>query len=142
MKLTTGQSSGRAQYYDRNPTNVIKSLRTAALAPHTTTQRWSYTVPAARKAYIGGAQSSVDRVTAAAPAALSFNTIQVTPNGGSLTDWLDALIEGNNVDSRADIASSGGFMGAGDVIQSEDFDNSTGGTIQYFGSAMITEFDA
>jgi hypothetical protein len=65
----TEQASDRAAYYDRNPINRTQYYTAAALAPHGVTQRWAYTVPAGKKAFIDVVRASNHRVSAGAPGA-------------------------------------------------------------------------
>lgn len=133
-------SSGRPQYYDRNPLTVsVLGYFNAGLAPAGSTLRASYTVPSNRKANISAVSLSMIRQTVATTPLLAGAGIQRTTDVGDFSANLY-----NNVVGATDEARSGinlfGF--AGNVYNLNTFDNSTGGTIQFDLQAWIYEFDA
>lgn len=142
MKLTTGTSSGRAAYYDRNPLDVVNQY-IAAIAPASLTVRWTYTVPAARKAYVESAFNLCIRETVATTAGDAWSEVTVTPNGGANTFLGAAVFNGNVVGNQGQSSlGSVGLLQAGDALIGKTLDNSSGGTVQFAVASKATEFDA
>lgn len=139
MKLTPPTTSGRNAYYDRNPTDVFNFTSQNALAPHALTNRWTYTVPAGRKAYLSNAFTIIHIVTAATTAGQRSARI-TTP---SVTFFLNRSVYANAVDT-VDQANNGGtvLLLAGDASSGADVDVSTGGTVDFLYGSSATEFDA
>jgi len=133
----------RPEYYDRNPISRVLSGYYAAQSPHAFTERWSYTVPAGRKALVSELQLYFYRRTAATTVGLVYAYIQVNfVSGGG---WVAVLVQEmvtNNVGDK-DHAEVGLllFLSAGDVIRGADADGSTGGTVSFGESATLTEYD-
>src|SRR4051812_41894585 len=122
------RSGGRSAYYDRNPVQVTANFGSAAVIPHGSTSRWSYTVATGKKAFLQRALAKVVRQTVAAPAAQVALNIRYTPNGGSATTAAYAVIWGNAInDNDRDAYAGGGVMGSGDVLDCLSIDASTGG---------------
>lgn len=142
MRLSNTQAVARPSYYDRN--EVPKSFRyIATVAPHTTTVRWTYTVPVGKKAWMDSALAWLGRATAAAPVALAFGWVRYTPSGGSATTMVNTTLATNGVnDNQQSLLSSLGAMVAGDVVEGLTVDTSTGGTVTYDVNLKYAEFDA
>lgn len=140
MKISLpGQA--RANALDRNPTDVNQNYSNT-LAPHVTTTRWTYTVPAGRKCLVELVNSRIMRITAAAPAGYADVAISL----GNVLAYL-ALAELNSGDNAIGVRESKyitaqALLLAGDVLQAQTADGSTGGTIGYLASFKGTEFDA
>src|SRR6266478_4432571 len=100
--------AGRPPFYDRNPLNVGKTFSGVGLAPHGSTQRWVYTVPANRKAFIASAISQVLRNTVATTPARYFAGIQDTPAIGSAGNPVTAAQYLNTVGAIQETAGGGG----------------------------------
>jgi hypothetical protein len=130
----------RAAPIDRNPTDASKSVLVITAGPHTVTIRWTYTVPAARKAIVGPGSNMIDRVTAAAPAGRIGAT--VGNNAGTL--WIsDIETFGNTVAFDQSQAIGTGFLiSAGYILTWGTADLSTGGTVNYTCGVAIMEYDA
>jgi hypothetical protein len=139
-----GQGSNpRQQWIDRNPLSIAKAFIQTAVAPHATTSRWSYTVPAARKCQLEMAQQQILRETAAAPVNFVSNVVRYTPSGGALTTLIriDSLL--NTVGATAQAILGGAVTGyPGDQFEGVTSDASTGGTNTFVTTAKFTEFDA
>jgi len=72
----------RPAYYDRDPVMVNQESSLAALAPHGSTTRFTYTVPSGKKAYMEVSYADVTVITAAAPAGSKSVRLTYTPDGG------------------------------------------------------------
>lgn len=133
----------RPAWHDRNPAHIQLQWFNNNQAPHTATQRWTYTVPAGKKAFVEAALVYIRRSAAATTAARVQLTIGVTPSGGLDRVLLLAQILTNNIGDydRADLGQSITLL-PGDLIDADSVDDSTGGTINYNTVAKITEFDA
>lgn len=133
----------RQQWFDRNPLAVAKAYVNAATAPHATTVRWTYTVPAARKVQLEMVALEVLRDAAAAPVGFASVLVRYTPNGGANTTIvrIDTL---NNTVGAVNVQSLGGAITgfAGDLFEGVTSDGSTGGSNLYVVTAKFTEFDA
>ncbi len=128
----------RAAYYDRNSTTPNVSVIAQNVAPHAQLTRVTYTVPTARKAIITAITIETIRITAAAPVG-NVNWL-VNANGVTISsgESLDNTVGGNQR-----IATGCGQIAlAGGVINVQDTDAGTGGTVDYFESVAVTEFDA
>ena len=96
MRLYTVTTS-RAAPYDRTPITRVNTYVAGAQAPHATTQRWTYTVPAGKKFTNGVGQASAQRNAVAAPAGPALAFHRITPNGGALTSANSALLDATNL---------------------------------------------
>lgn len=135
--------SGRPAYYDRTPTTIVNSANTVAAAPHGGVNRWTYTVPTARKFQIGNLYVLCVRATVAGTGALFGASIISTPSGGAAATILDTQSMSNAIDGGKHIASgNSSVLKAGDNLVGNDFDNSTTGTITFEEGMEGTEFDA
>jgi len=133
----------RLEWYDRNPYHRFQSFQNNNTAPHAITDRWSYTVPAGKKAFVEAGQTYARRVTAAAPVGLVQVTISIQPSGAGVAILLVSQIITNNVGDgdHAEIGS-GPVLYPGDLIKGTTYDGSTAGTINLNVTSEITEFDA
>ncbi len=137
---------------DRNPT-IIQIRFFGVAGPHGEAVRWSYTVPAMRKAFINNAFSFLRIVTVAAPAGFRLSQIfadlnpvlgpPVVPSADRAFLTFAFLGENDNtIGNHADRnISDAGFLIAGLTIIATTHDVSTGGTVGYDLTALITEFD-
>lgn len=136
-------SASRPNYYDRTLAIATASYLAEGLAPHADTQRWSYTVPSGKKAYLQALTCMMHRDIAAAPAARAIVFARYTPSGGSAT-YLAVVKELQNalgIPHSSSFAGTG-VMRAGDVLISETGDGSTGGAYTFLSAAWLAEFDA
>lgn len=142
MRITSSQAASRPIYTDRNP--IVRTQNyTATLAPHAFTQRWSYTVPAGKKAFCDFVRLYRRRTGVATTASDDGAEIDYTPSGGAAM----AIIYNVNTDNtnmlvRTEGYSQFGFLGPGDNLQANTSDASTGGSVQFTIGAKIVEYDA
>jgi len=133
----------RLEWYDRNPIVRVQNYNPTAVAPHAQQQRWSYTVPTGKKAFIELMQVQAYRATAATTVGMAQAGIFYYPNGGTNQPLLLEYIRTNNVGDRAaDAIGNSGVLLASDQLTAYTQDNSTGGTVDYNLNAKIMEFDA
>jgi hypothetical protein len=133
---------GRLDWYDRTPLAVMNNYQ-QTVAPHVTTVRWSYTVPAGRKAYLETAHCSLLRAVVAAPANFAAVQQKYTPSGGSTGVYVISGINTNNVGDQFALQVGASFLGfAGDAFEGSTVDQSVGGTTIMRNFAKLTEFDA
>lgn len=143
MRITSSQAVARPNYIDRNPIQRLQSATVLATGPHTTTQRYSYTVPAGKRAIVEFIEQHIRRDTAAAPVGIVQVFHQYTPFGGSLSNFsITALATNGALDNISQNFSVGKGMAAGDVISGSTNDVGTGGTLTYVLGMAIVEFDA
>ena len=143
--MRTGQPIiSRPAWYDRNPKSICVGF-SGALAPHSTTIRWTYTCPAGKRAMIELLQCSVRRVTAASMPNDFFSGILFTPIVGDEGIILIAYITSAETAVGAkELNMLGGnlMLQPGDEIKGYTGDFSTGGTVFYVLNYKLTEFDA
>lgn len=133
----------RPAWFDRNPVQVPKNYYSTAIAPHTLTTRWTYTVPTGKKALLEFALVKAIRSVAATTAGTVYAYLSLTPSG--LTVVVLGVIElmANSVgDHDASLVGQSIVLGAGDALLAATLDTSTGGTVDYSLAAKLTEFDA
>lgn len=139
---TTFPFGSRPMPWDRNPT-VINLSSTASVAPAGATLRWSYQVPAGRKAILNHVYCGIIRDNAPTTAGLAQAFVRITPSGGGTRTILRAAILTSTVGERDhEVADTEVLMSAGDLIEGLTWDTSTGGTTNYLLAALLTEFDA
>jgi hypothetical protein len=133
----------RPDWYDRNPVAIRNTFFSSAVAPHVDTQRWAYTVPAAKKAAIQNINTQTVRDVAATTAGQADAFIQYTPSGGAVATLLSTRFISVTVDTGK-INSMGGNMTilTGDLLQGRTQDASTGGSVFYNEGFQGLEFDA
>jgi len=133
----------RPAWYDRNPLVVWRQYSGALVAPHSSTERWTYTVPAGKKAYLEVAFAYTTRRTTATTAAQLTIIVSFTPSGGTtaaimeLSHWDNTLYI-----SRTQNLAMSIVMLVGDTLNATTSDASTGGTNDFIITAKLTEFDA
>jgi len=142
VRVGTPSAVARPEWYDRNPIHRLYGY-SGNLAPHSVTTRWTYTVPAGKKAFLELAAVHHIKTAAATTVVNSYSSILITPSGGSLTELIAAQIYTNAVGDK-DRAETGhaAVLLAGDIIQFNTYNGDTGGTVWHRGVAKITEFDA
>jgi hypothetical protein len=120
----------------------LNSYSTNGVAPHSATQRWSYTVPTAKRADCNTSLEQIVRQTAAGAASNYYIFIDQTPNGGSTVQI--ASLQGISNTVGASVNSNGciGAHGeAGDVFTGNTGDNSTTGTLMLTVQAGFIEYN-
>lgn len=134
---TSGTTRPSINWFDRNPSSASIQYVANGVAPHTDTVRASYTVPTGKKGFIEACMAKVLRETVAAPVGIAEAFIFV---GARL---IEAATLGNVVGSSDSVAlGQSGWLGAGSVVQLRTADVSTGGTVSYYVSAKVAEFNA
>lgn len=141
MRIYLPTASTRS-YYERNAVDKSINFQSPALAPHGVTTRANYTVPANRKALISNLYSRALRDTVAAPVGIVrvwfvkniAGAAIYTIDSMSISNVLGLLWE-HNVPMQY-------FLKAGDTVEFQTMDASTGGGVFYSVCAVITEFDA
>lgn len=135
------QPKPRPQYYDRNATPQHKSYQ-ASVAPHAGVQRWIYTVPTGRSAFVETIYMQIRRTSAPGTAALSAIAVNYTPNGGTKAPITGVTQSSAVLDqTNPGTMTSFGLMSAGDAMNAETVDGSVGGTNEFTVTAKFTEFD-
>ena len=135
--------NARSIYYDRNPKSIPLFYSAGLVAPHASTQRWAYTVPANRKAFLEYFMAESYRDTQFFPPGVVIVQIYINLVGNVHSD----LVYFNSQDGRLFItykveSSVQALLQAGDQIAALTVDLSTGGTNAYDLSAKLIEFDA
>jgi len=138
-----GKYVARPAWYDRNPIQRIQNWDEGAVAPHANTQRWTYTVPPGKKAFVEYAELWAKRLTAAGTVGIVEANVRVTPSGGSASAIMRVYVITNNVgDVDKAVVGQALTLLAGDMIECRSADSSTGGTATYHSAVKIVEFDA
>ena len=126
-----------------SPTKVTQLYSAAGVAPHAATTRWTYTVPANKRAILDIISVFLLRDAAPATAGEALVYVNFTPSGGSTTAF---LLVGNITavvgTPQYQSAAAGWMLGAGDAIGGLTADGSTGGTYRLMVTLSATEFDA
>ena len=138
MRVSQAPST-RGFWHDRNPSDLQSTQFTgSAVAPHGATTRWTYTVPTARKAYLGSLMLRWRRVTVAAPVG------QITINfriGGLQRALVQNTL--NAVDSIEMVPLVLNMsLTAANAIDSLSTDLGTGGTCDIHTALQAVEYDA
>lgn len=137
--------ASRPVYYDRNPSSQTLIYVNAGTSPHSVTERDARTIPAGSKGFVEIAQTEVRRSSAASSAGVAQMTLGFTPDGGSLANLFYAALQDdqNSVgDAQSQVVSATMILEEGDKIAIRTADGSTGGSVDYTGTAKIMEFDA
>jgi hypothetical protein len=122
-------------WYQPNFT-IQRSVYSAAnLAPHSLTERWSYTVPASRIAIIAHTHLAIMRYTA--PTAASGARAWIEP---AFIDLVYEITANVGVMNRGVMGQSSVLV-AGEVCKSKTADDSTNGSYNYYTSASLMVFD-
>jgi len=133
----------RPEWFDRNPVHRYNYYFGLSQSPHSDTNRFTYTVPAGKKAFIELLTVFLIRDGAPTTAGWSRATLYLQPSGGTLQRCLIASIYSASL-GASDHAELGQncLLYPGDVVTGETGDGSTGGSVTYVVAAKITEFDA
>lgn len=140
--LNENATAGRPAWYDRNPAGQ-NNIYTNTVAPHAETDRWTYTVPSNKKAWLSTVCLQMTRVTVAAPIGKYYALMYYQPAGGSNFAFL-YISSFANVAGDERLLTISPQMGliAGDRLDCATQDLSTGGTVEYFEAATVATFDA
>lgn len=141
--MNPSEYSPRLNWYDRNPSNVIKSYFGWNIAPHTLTERWTYTVPNGRKCLIESLEIAAIRLTqSAAPVGFIDGKVIITDGAVSGVMTSVSLLD-NTIGAKSQSNLGHGMLAfAGNVINAHTQDASTSGTVIYRIALKGTEFDA
>lgn len=132
--------AARPDPWDRSPYRILPYYQADGIGPHAATTRASYSVPAGKKALVSAITLCFRRATAPAPAGRFY--IQCRIAGGDIIGQNasnDVAVQSNfnNLVIPCEL-----YLSAGQAIAIVTGDASTGGTVDYFGSLILTEFDA
>ncbi len=128
---------GRPPYYDRNGATQQSVYANASTAVHADTERWTYTVPAAKKALFESAFVAIIQQTAAAAAGWAAIRIRI----GGIT-FITADLVTNAIGSKDGYTIGPvGFLPPGTVVDCRSFDLKADGTTILRGVARLTLFD-
>lgn len=133
----------RKAWYDRSPKVIFKVWGHSNLDPHAITQRWAYTVPTGRKAFLETAQVNIRRRVASTNDQYGQVYIYYTPSGeaGSvlLMAWIMSKAVGTNDKS---VIGHSLLMFEGDQLAGYSGYSATGdGKTMIYVTAKLTEFD-
>lgn len=143
--VRTLSGGSRPAWYDRHPISKVQSYNGSDIAPHSATQRTTYTCPAGKKAIVELLALSIERVTVATTPLSAMAYVIIAPGGTGSNAILFARLEevDNSLkDKDRAIAGSSIALNAGDILSSFTIDASTGGLISYNIGLKYTEFDA
>ena len=130
-------------WYDRNPKSVLKRYVATDVAPHATTERWSYTVPKGKKAFIEYIGVLIQRITAAGTPGQVTACIDLGVEDATPVSMMAAILITNTAgDIDRDSIGQSLTLNAGEVLKCSTTDLSITGTVRYICVAKITEFDA
>ena len=133
----------RLEWYDRNPQHKLLKYFVMNVAPHTITERWAYTVPAGKKAFVELMTIFIYRGAAATTEGLVYSNINITPFEEAPDTVVLGLMRTNVVgDESRDGIGQSAILIPGDALKGHTMDSSTGGTIDYLVASKVTEFDA
>lgn len=119
----------RPQYYDRNAAGVAAAYE-AGIGPHGATNRWTYTCPAGKVAYIESLYAYIVRQTAPGLNVYSEAYCVYLPFGGPGYKFFDLVFnDGTPFNSRFVNQTSFGFMKAGDQLFGTSQNSDTGGAV-------------
>jgi hypothetical protein len=134
-------------YYDRNATSITNNYAAATIAPHGATNRWTYTVPSGRKAFLEFAEVQVIMETVptvtATQSAQSY--LQVTTAAGSTKLIMLAMLYGATVvqGSRDTVALGGSMeLQPAEVLIGTTVNSFTAGSCWHFLTTKLSEFDS
>jgi len=138
VRIGTPGVVARPAWYDRSPSLQLKRFYGVDVAPHSATQRWTYTVPAGKKAFLEAINLKLIRKTAASTVGVAYASIVL-----NTYSVFEARVVTNNVGDK-DAVSVGQALtlNPGDTLEGYTYDGSTGGTFDYQTIVKITEFDA
>jgi hypothetical protein len=142
--MRTGQPIiSRPAWHDRNPIQQLLWYNVNGTAPHSATQRWTYTVPTGKKAMLEALDGLICIVTAATTASRRKIYVRLTKSGGGSADIMNLQILTNSVgDVQTKTLGTSLLMLQGDSLTGYTADESTDGTVDYRLMAKLTEFDA
>ena len=132
----------RPAYYDRAPVPIFNSHNVGGVAGgFGLTNRWTYTVPAGKAAWVEFIFVQVIRQSAAGAVGGMQSIVQLDDAINPIQLLLHAFIITNGVGDRAqEQASPVCYLQAGDQLLGQTADGSTGGTGYHVNVGKIIEF--
>lgn len=128
----------RLDWYDRDPSSTDIGYTGVDVAPHSSTQRASYTVPTGKKAWVQSLSAWIKRTAVATTLGYAKVTFYC-PTGVA-----QRTLHNDNTDESevAGFETMATLIMAGEVCAIYTSDSSTGGTVSYIAGMRITEFSA
>lgn len=128
----------RNQWFDRSP--IMKNIRylTANVAPHASTERDSYTVPVGKLAKIIGIFGQITRSVAATTLGVVFGRVNTQTLSFFELEHLNNTVGSNVVATMGEC----GILKEREKLSVFTWDTSIGGTMDYWITANLVEFDA
>ena len=128
---------------ERNPISCHIRYNVGAEAPHATTERASYTVPAGKIAILKNALAHARVETVATTAGRKGVYIMLTIGGIDYHFCISMMGADQNVigNNSMQMSSNEVLLNAGDTVKILTVDLSTAGTIGYTGVVLITQYD-
>lgn len=141
MKLLYPAGSKR-EWFDRNPVVANYLYNAQNVAPHASTERWRYTCPVGKRAYVSLASISMMRQTA--PGAVNLAQAFIRINDGAVDgDYGSCMVLSNTVGAEQhQTFGQFGWLTTAQYVAGYTVDASTGGTFAYYISVQIIQFDA
>ena len=128
-------------YIDRSGTNVVQSYAVWGVPPHSSSIRFTYQVPAGRKAIVDYGYMRISRSIAATLPSRPTMILQFCPAAGSYVPLCYLTMPGNDVyDPQFIFLPVPIFLAEGDCLRLYTSDDSTGGTCDYNATFKIFEF--
>lgn len=134
-------SVARNAYYDRTPTFLTKRYEATLIAPHVQAVRWTYTVPANKRAVLQEAHIFIVRSGVAIGADYAEAQLSIQ-SGGIFSRFIHVAFIDNTggkafyTDTQTTI-----YLDTGQIMQAITADASNGGTLDYYVNAFIMEYD-
>ena len=133
---------GRPEFYDRAPISRSQVYSASSIGPHGATTRWTYTVPAGKRAWCDTVVTTVTVEVAAAAVVFINGAITYQPNGGTAMKVAETFNKLNTpYDTTSQVVTGLGLMQAGDILQASTYNPNTGGSNSFNVNAKLTEYD-
>jgi hypothetical protein len=133
----------RADYRDRNYSDVSLRYSATGVSPHGVTGRGSKTITTGKAGMAEAVFLALRRNAVAAPVGKVWAYVSYTPSGGS-SDVLAfcSLPETNLVGDLAVVELTlAKKFGAGDALSIQTTDAGTGGSVDYYTAVFLSEYD-
>lgn len=133
-------SLAKEAWYDRNADIENLAYEAAGVGPHSITIRDTYQVPTGKKAMIQSAV--VIAIRASAPSAAGLVDIMVSTAAPTARIVQARFLGANIADGAEQNVGLSSFLPAGSTFAIGTVDISTGGTVDYLATSLVSEFDA
>lgn len=141
--MQTGYAGRSLEYYYRNAHDVSLWFEVGPVGPHAPNDRATYTVPANRFAIVECVQAHIRRIGAATTLGTSVAQARYYRAGVTLFMFAQATHFSNVANDPIDFNTTlHAILFPGDQLRMTTADSSSGGTMYYYGTARIIEFDA